>query len=256
MGAIDLFFEETGRGFPIILLHGYPLDHSIWHPLARLMENYAWLIMPDLRGQGKSPVTEGVYTMRAMADDIKELMDDLKVEQAVLAGHSMGGFVALSFAQNYPEKLAGLALVTSHCFADDEVKEKSRLETASRVEQTGQVDFVMDSMITSLTAIPSIQEELKILIMKANPKGLAGVLRGMAQRTSSCETLQTIKKPAVIIAGGKDKFIPLERSREMAAMIKDEWLEIIPEAGHVPMLETPSVLANILRSFLQKVKLG
>ena len=254
MKSVKLFYEETGHGLPVILLHGYPFDHTIWNPLVPLLKAEVRLILPDLRGLGRSPVPDGVFSMQDMAGDVKEIMDHLQIEQAILAGHSMGGYVALSFAQDFPDRLAGLALVASHCFADDENQAKARLATASRVEQTGKIDFIVESMLPNLADVPAIKADLKRLMMNANPKGVIGILRGIAQRNSTCDLLQNLEKPAVIIAGGKDKLISPERANVMAARMKNPWLEIISDTGHMPMMEAPGKVACILKLLLNKVK--
>jgi 3-oxoadipate enol-lactonase len=253
MQAVELFFEQFGHGNPIIFLHGYPLDHTIWLPLVPLMEKETRLILPDLRGHGQSPYPAGTYSMQLMAMDILVLMDKLNIPQAVLAGHSMGGYVALSFARDYPERLAGLALVASHCFADSPEQQKNRLETAHKVEQFCRVDFIAESMILNLTADPSLQEGLKKLMLNARPNGVAGVLRGMAKREGTCDVFRTLNKPVVFVAGEKDQLIPLQRSKEMATGLKKSWLEIIPNAGHMPMLEAPSLVAKVFLSFLREI---
>jgi len=253
MNAVRLFFEESGQGIPIILLHGYPLDHTIWQPLIPFMNKEARLIMPDLRGYGQSPVTDGIYSMQLLAGDVLNLMDELEIRKAVLAGHSMGGYVALSFAQAFPKRLSGLALVASHCFKDDPEKAKGRLETASRVEQTGQIDFIVCSMLPNLTAEPRHQKKLEEMMLKAKPKSVSGILRGMAERETTCSVLHEMVQPAVIIAGGKDRLIPIEHAKKMAAVMRNSWLEVIPEAGHMPMLEAPEKVAYILNLLLEKV---
>jgi 3-oxoadipate enol-lactonase len=254
MKSVKLFCEDTGYGFPVILLHGYPFDHTIWNPLLPLLKAEARLILPDLRGLGRSPVPDGIYSMRDMACDVKEMMDHLQIKQAMLAGHSMGGYVALSFAKDFRDRLVGLALVASHCFADDENQAKARLANALRVEQTGKIDFIVESMLPNLTDVLAIQAELRKLMSEANPKGVAGILRGMAQRKNSCDLLQNLEKPVVIIAGGKDKLLTPERSHVMAAKMKNQWLEIISDAGHMPMMEAPGEVARILKLLLNKVK--
>lgn len=251
--SVNLFYEEIGFGFPVILLHGYPLDHTIWNPLLPLLNNKVRLILPDLRGHGRSAAPDGVYFMQDMAEDVKSLMDRLRIERAILAGHSMGGYVALRFARDFPDRLMGLALVASHCYADDENRAKARLETALKVEQSGEIDSIVEAMLPNLTDVATIQIDLKKLMLKANPKGIIGTLRGMAQRENSCYVLQDFKKPMVIIAGGKDKLIPKERFHEMAAMMKKPWLEIISFAGHMPMMEAAGEVARILKLLIKRV---
>lgn len=119
-----LFYEEIGHGNPLICLHGYALDHTIWLEMVEELKSDARIILPDLRGHGKSPAPEGKYSMRVMAEDVLEIMDSLRLERANIAGHSMGGYIALALAEYYPDRLSGLALVASHAYADVPEKRK------------------------------------------------------------------------------------------------------------------------------------
>ena len=254
MESVDLFFEEAGQGVPVMLLHGYPLNHSIWHPLIPLLEHEAHLIMPDLRGHGRSPVPDGVYNMHCMAEDVLLLLDRLGMQKVVLTGHSMGGYVALNFARAYPERLAGLALLASHCFADERERAENRIATAQKVEESGNIDFIAEGMLPSLTTDLLIQNRIRELMLSTNPKGISGILRGMADRESMCATLSTIDKPVLFLAGGEDKLISLDRVKEMASLMKNPWIEIILGAGHLPMLEKPKETSKALLSLIQKVQ--
>jgi len=252
METVRLFYEEFGKGQPIIFLHGYPLDHTIWLPLVPLLKEHAHLILPDLRGHGRSPTPAGVYNMEVMAADVQAFMNDLKIEQAILAGHSMGGYVALAFARDHPQRLAGLALAASHCYADPPERLKLRLENAERVERTGGVAFITDAMLPSLSPNTAVLEKIKTIMTNANPVGMAGVLRGMTERKDTSAVLTNLAVPAVIIAGGKDQIIPLERTQQMESLMKQPWLEVISRAGHMPMLEAPEVFSRILLKLLEK----
>lgn len=236
------------------LLHGYPLDHSIWQPLIPLLRDEVHLIMPDLRGHGRSPVPDGVYSMHCMAEDVLSLLDRLGVHKAVLAGHSMGGYVALHFAQSYPQRLAGLALVASHCFADEKERAKNRIFTAQKVDKSGDVVFIAEAMPPNLTNDASLQKRIRKMILSTNPKGISGALRGMAEREPMDDTLAALEKPALIIAGKEDKLISNERVNEMSSLMNKPWVEMIPESGHLPMLEKPQETAKSLLSLIRKVK--
>jgi 3-oxoadipate enol-lactonase len=252
METVKLFYKEIGSGEPIIFIHGYPLDHSIWLPLLPGLENYARLILPDLRGHGQSHAPAGVYSMDLLASDILALMDDLGLHRAVLAGHSVGGYIALHFARNYPERLAGLALVASHCFADPPERKQIRLDTAEKVERTGKADFIAESMLPSLTLDKVLQMELKHIIENAKPNGVAGILRGMAHRSDTCDVLPNLYVPAVIIAGELDVHLSVEKAQQMVSLMKKPWLEMIAGAGHMPMMEAPERVSEILNSLMKK----
>ena len=251
METVKLFLKEFGSGKPIIFIHGYPLDHTIWLFLVPEMEKHARLILPDLRGHGQSPAPVGVYSMELLAADILALMDELGLEKAVIAGHSVGGYIALRFARETPERLAGLALVASHCFSDPIERKQNRLDTAEKVERTGKTDFIAETMLPGLTPDLALQEKLRSIIEKVRPAGVAGILRGMAQRSNTCDVLSKLDVPTVIIAGELDMFLAIERAQQMAEMMKKPWLETIPGAGHMPMMEASQKVSQILRSLLR-----
>jgi 3-oxoadipate enol-lactonase len=252
METVKLFYKEFGNGEPIIFIHGYPLDHSIWLPLVPGLESHARLILPDLRGHGLSPTPEEVYSMDLLAADILALMDDLGLPRAVLAGHSVGGYIALHFARNYPERLAGLALVASHCFADPPERKQIRLDTAEKVERTGKTNFIVESMLPILTPDKVLQMKLRHIIENAKLNGVAGILRGMADRSDTCEVLPELITPAVIIAGELDVHLSVEKAQQMAGLMKKPWLEIIAGAGHMPMMEAPERVSKIMIALMKK----
>jgi len=151
--AIDLAYSEQGSGPALVLLHGLGLDHTIWMSIARNCSSYAKVIMPDLRGHGLSGAPEGIYTMDMMAADIKRLMDRIRIEKIVLAGHSMGGYVALAFAQEYPDLLNGLILVTTNADEDPPDKRQARILLATEIEKQGS-GVMADSLANRLTDDP------------------------------------------------------------------------------------------------------
>jgi len=248
---VQLYFEEYGHGIPVVLIHGFPFDHTIWFPLVPLLKERARLILPDLRGFGKSPATRGVYDMGLLADDIKDMLDSLNIKQAVLAGHSMGGYVSLAFARCYPERLLGLALVASQAAADTPERRQGRLQTAGEVERRG-VKSLAKTMPEKLTANPALVDLLRQLILQADPQGVAGTLRGMANREDMTRRLSEINVPTVIIAGAQDSLIPVEKSREMEQLLPRGWLVEVPNAGHMPMMETPEMVAEALHRLIEK----
>jgi len=252
MEIVDLFFEESGSGTPMIFLHGYPLDHTIWKPLIPYLTGEVRLILPDLRGHGNSVVPAGIYSMELMAEDILSLINKLGLKKVILVGHSMGGYASLAFARDRADRLAGLVLVASQCFLDSPDKMQGRLEDAIRVETSRDTSFIADNMLPNLSADPHILNQLRGMIANMNPAGVAGTLRGMAQRSATCGVLADLVVPAVIIAGEQDKIIPLEKARQMAELMRKPWLEVIPGSGHMPMLENPKRVAEILLRIIEK----
>jgi 3-oxoadipate enol-lactonase len=253
VNGIQLAYERRGSGTPLVLLHGYPLDHSIWTPILPLLQADFDLLLPDLRGFGESESPAGSYGMADIAADIAGLLETLNIKKAVIAGHSMGGYVALAFARAYPERVLGLGLVASQALADAPEKKAGRTQEADHILAHG-VGEVADGMAVKLTADATLQKSMHALIMHQRPQGLAGALRAMADRSDSMLLLSEADFPVVLVHGLADQLIPVERARAVQSVVKKGQLTEIEEAGHMPMMEAPQAVARALGLFLTDKK--
>ncbi len=243
---ITLAYERLGGGKPLMLIHGFPLEHVIWNDVVPLLQQDFDLILPDLRGFGQSTTTEDPHTLTDMADDLAGLLDALKIEQATLAGHSMGGYVALAFAKKYPQRVSGLALVASQAAADTSERKAGRYQTAAAVSEKG-VGIVAEAMTPNLSSNQRVQEFVRPLMQRQTPPAVIGALKAMAEREDLLAYLATAAFPVTLIHGSADALIPIERAKEIkAALPSAQWFEI-KNAGHMPMLEFPAETASGLR---------
>jgi 3-oxoadipate enol-lactonase len=249
---ISMYFEQKGQGVPVILLHGFPLDHTIWEPTVLEMHSEARIIQPDLRGFGLSDAPQGIYSMKQLADDLLGLMDALAIEKALLAGHSMGGYAALSFARAYPERLAGLALICSHASADTAEQQENRRKQADELLRLGPKPLA-DRMTPMLSADHQYHAEIYRIILRNKPTGMAAALRGMAERSDSTELLPAIDVPSLVVAGLDDQFIPVERARAVAAALPNAELVELAGAGHLAMMEKPVEVASALDKLVLEI---
>ncbi len=250
--GINLAYARRGQGAPLVLIHGYPLDHSIWDPIAPFLEHDFDLIIPDLRGFGESDVMEADDSIVDYASDIAGLLTHLKIRKVYLAGHSMGGYVALAFAREYEERVAGLAMVASQMAADTPERKDSRYATAKQVLENG-VGTVVEAMAPKLSAQPELQSFARDLIGKQEPLGVFSALYAMADRPDSSAIFAGFPFPVVIVHGDADALIPIERGREMKAALPAAHLSELPGAGHLLMMENPEAVAEALK-FFQTVK--
>lgn len=251
--GINLFYEEFGKGLPVTLLHGYPLDHTIWLELVPALEKEARLILPDLRGHGQSPEPQGPYSMREMAEDVVDLWNALGIEKSLIGGHSMGGYVALALARYFPERLAGLALVASRTNADAPEKRQARLASIEDVRKNGVRDAVL-GMPAKLSYNNTVRERCKEIVLDASPVGVMGSLAAMADRPDSLDLFINLEIPTLIIAGEDDQIVPVASLRAVAQKMEDPRLVEISGAGHMPMLEKPDEVASALTAFIQIIK--
>jgi 3-oxoadipate enol-lactonase len=249
INGFSLAYERRGRGTPFVLLHGYPLDHTIWQPVVRLMEDRTDLILPDLRGFGESETPAGDYTLLDMAGDVTALLDHLKIKQAVLAGHSMGGYIALAFAHAHPERVLGLGLVASQAAADTPEGRKARYAIIEQVRSKG-VTVVAESMPPRLTPNAELQAQLREIVLRQRPEGIVGALKALAGRPDSAPYLADFAFHISIVHGLEDDLIPIERARELQAAVRQGYLVELKGVGHMPMMEAPRTTAEALATLL------
>lgn len=243
--TVDLAVEQHGEGIPLVLLHGFPLNRRIWHPMIPLLEKKSRLIIPDLRGFGESPQEVDEFSMRLLAADVLQLMDRLHIEKAVITGHSMGGYVALEFARAYPHRLKGLALVASQADADSPERRQARLITAREVRSRG-IRYIAEGMPPKLSADEGIQTQLSQMISACSVAVVVAALKAMADRRDANAWLPEIQVPVLAIAGGEDQLVAVEKAYSLVKLVNKGWVIEIPEAGHMPMMESPQKTADAL----------
>lgn len=247
-----LAYEIHGEGLPVIFLHGFPFNRHLWDELIPHMAPYARMVLPDLRGFGESPTSADVLAMSLLADDVRYLMDHLNLPQAALVGHSMGGYVALAFAHQYPERLVGLALVASHADPDSPTRRESRYHTVVQIRNRGILPLLED-MPQRLTPSPTVQEKVRLFIQSCSPQTAIQALLGMAEREDANPWLRALRVPLLVVTGSADSLIEPTRIQTMLeALSTATWVEL-PEAGHLPMLEAPAELARVLLNWIHQI---
>ncbi len=246
VAGINIAYERRGQGSPLVLIHGYPLDHTTWDEVAPLLEKDFDLIIPDLRGFGESDVMEADDSIIDFASDIAGLLTRLKIHRSFLAGHSMGGYVALAFAREFPERVSGLGMVSSQMQADSPERKESRYASAKQVLASG-VGSVVETLTPKLTADPRIQAFVKGLMSKQRPLGVFTALEAMAERPDSTDLFSTFQFPVAIVHGDADALIPVERGREMKAALPSAHYSELPGVGHMSMMEKPASVSEALK---------
>jgi pimeloyl-ACP methyl ester carboxylesterase len=229
-----------------VLIHGFPFDHTIWNDVIPLLKKDFDLILPDLRGFGQSTTVETPYTMSDMADDLAGLLDHLKLEKVALAGHSMGGYVALAFAKKYPQRVSRFGLIASQAAADPADRKAGRYQTAEDVAQKG-VGVVAEAMTPKLSADAHVQTFVRALMEKQTPSAVMGALKAMAEREDLMSHISTVTFPVTLIHGDADALIPIDRAREIKVVLSTAQVVELRGAGHMPMMEFPTETANGLR---------
>jgi 3-oxoadipate enol-lactonase len=255
----NLFVEQVGSGLPLLLIHGFPLNHEMWRPQIELLSTKVRVIAPDLRGHGQSPPTEGPYSMDLLAEDCAGILDILEIDQpVVVCGLSMGGYVSFAFYRRHPELVAGLILASTRAGADSEEGKIKRDNAAQLAEKHGPQP-VIDSMLPILMAPqtyddkPELVSKVAGIMAQTSTNGMVSALMGMKFRPDSTTTLGRIKSPTLIIHGADDQIIPSSESEAMHAGIAGSQMEIIPNAGHLSNLEQIQLFNQALERFLSEL---
>ncbi len=257
VNGIQLAVEEHGTGLPVLFLHAFPLDHRMWRHSIDILGDDFHLITPDLRGFGKSDVTQGEVTMHQMADDIHSLLAAMQIDQPIaLCGLSMGGYVAMEFLRQYSDRLAALILCDTRTGADPPEKAESRRSLAAKLPSEGSREMV-ENMLPNLLREDSLQNHTEMvtatrdMMLEQDPHGVAAASRGMASRQDTTELLATIECPTLIVCGEDDAITPPEEMRQLAERIPTSTFELIPMAAHLTPLESPIELNRALLKFLK-----
>ena len=256
VNGLRLAYGDRGREHErvLLLVHGFPLDRRLWAAQAGALATMTRVIMPDLRGHGKSEIVPGPFTMDQHADDLAALLDHLKIRRAVVAGLSMGGYVAFAFWRRYPERVRGLILADTRAEPDSAATKIGRDAASARVQQTGVAAYA-DEMLPRLLAPASlankkIVEAVRKMMAEQPVEGIVGALGGLRDRVDSLATLPTITVPTLVIAGDADVITPPADARALAAAIPGARLAVILRAGHLSPLENPRAFNAAVRSFL------
>jgi 3-oxoadipate enol-lactonase len=256
-----LHYQDEGPGPVVVLLHGFPLDSTMWEYQLGALGSVYRVIAPDLRGHGKSSAPEGIYTMDAMADDVIETLDSLGIIVPVaLGGLSMGGYVALSLIARYPARIRALMLMDTRAGADTPETAKARHDMAALVEHDESAEPVVTTMLPKLFSSTTRQNRPEIVarvgeqMSRTSPRGVAGTLRGLAIRPDRTADLGRIRVPTLVIAGQDDALIPIDESRRMASAIAAAQILEVPNAGHLAPLEQPETVNDALLRFLGDAK--
>jgi 3-oxoadipate enol-lactonase len=256
INGIEMAYEDVGSGEAIVLLHAFPLRGSMWQPQIEFLQNNYRVIVPDLRGFGASGVSEGPVLMQQFAADVLALCDKLGIEQFILGGLSMGGYIAFALLRSAPERVNALILADTKAAADTAEGQAGRETNARLVEEQG-VLALADKVLPGLVA-PHASEELRTslrqIIAANQPEGIAGALRGMAMRPDSFETLRAAQIPTLIIVGSADGLTPPAEAHAMQDVVRGSRMIEIPGAGHLSNLEQPEAFNVALRSFLTVVR--
>ena len=257
--GIEMAYELEGRGPPVLLLHGYPFNRTMWREQVEALRASFRVITPDLRGMGETETSAEPATMNEMARDVAALLDQLSIERVMLGGLSMGGYVALAFARRFPLRVRALVLADTRPQPDTDEARRAREEQARKALEEGMSALGEDLLKKVLAPAtlgerPDIVERVREMILSTKAEGAAGALRGMAARSDQTPFLPNIIAPTLILVGSEDRITPPADAELMRREIRGSRLEIIPGAGHISNLERPDEFNRALSEFLRALQ--
>ena len=253
----ELTVEVRGQGTPLVLLHGFPFDRSMWrHQLAALTR---WQrIAPDLRGFGASSAPADGYSMARYADDVIAVLDAIGVQQALFLGLSMGGYIIFELLRRYADRVRAVVLADTRPEADSAEGRKNRDELIASVRAKGQevlVERQLPKLLAKATrdAHPEVVQQVGDMMRRASIPGIVGALEAMKERPDSRPLLPKIKVPALVLVGAEDVTSPPAAARGMADAIPGARYAEIPGAGHLSPLEQPLAATSVLMDFFNSL---
>lgn len=249
-----LAHADVGHGLPVVLLHAFPLNRTMWEPQIAALFGECRCIVPDLRGFGESP-RGGPYSMDRHADDVAALLDVLQVERAVVGGLSMGGYVALAMWRRHRDRVRALMLADTRAGADTAEGRQKRDDLIAVARKEGS-SGVAERQITGLVGKstrekqPELVDRVRSIMDGESEEGIIGALEAMKGRPDSTALLGEIDVPTLVVVGDEDTVTPPKEARAMHEAIRGSRLEIIPGAGHLSNLERPAAFNAALSDFV------
>ena len=253
VNGTELNYRDAGAAKDVVLLlHAFPLHSGMWARQIAALEKRHRVVALDYRGLGKSGMPPEASTMELLAEDVRELLQHLRIERAAVVGLSMGGYLTFELYRQLPGLFRGVALCDTKAAADTDEGKAGREKFARTALEKG-LGWVADEMLPKLLRPdpdPAVVKEVRSLVTGGNPAGVAAAQRGMAKRPDSTPTLATITCPALIVVGALDGLTPPAESEKMAKAVKGAKLVKIPGAGHLSNLEAPDAFNRALSEFV------
>ncbi len=252
----EIAYRIEGKGDCLVLIHGFPEDHRIWDDFVQKLSSRFTVISLDLPGFGQSAMLNETHSMGLMAMAIKAILDEENIEHCVLAGHSMGGYVALAFVNDYPEFVDGIVLFHSQATADDEQAAANRDKAILQVltDKTAYLENFTHSLYDQAfhRSHPEIVARLNNISHSQSERAIIAALGGMRDRESHINLLTQIKCPVLFILGKSDSRMPAVKIMAQAGLPAHAELLMIDKVGHMGFAEAPEVTRLTLEAFAEK----
>lgn len=238
----------------MVLLHGFPANAGVWREVVRELSKYFTVITPDLPGSGKSTFAGEELSMELMAQSVSDISEHEHVDKMLIAGHSMGGYVALAFAAMFPQKVRGISLVHSTAYADSEEKKVGRQKSIDIIRNGGKETFIKQ-MVPNLFAAgfkDARREMIQAQIvdgMRADTKNIVAMQNAMKNRQERIQVLKNASFPLQWIIGKKDNLLPFDKALQQTYLASVNFVSLYSDTGHMSMLENVDALNRDMIDF-------
>jgi 3-oxoadipate enol-lactonase len=253
---ISICYDDFGEGnIPIIFIHGFPFDKSMWEPQINFLKATHRVIAYDIRGYGKSSTGNEQLSIELFADDLIKLMEALQIGKATICGLSMGGYILLNAIKKYPDRFESIILADTQCIGDSAEAKEKRKKSISLIEEGGKSDFVKGFVNNifckeTLNSNNQLVKKIEKLILSTSSKTITGTLNALAMRPDMCFSLNDISIPTLILCGKEDIVTPPAQSEFMYTNISGSILHFIKMAGHMSNLEQPELFNKHVANFV------
>lgn len=254
-GDAQLFYEASGEGPEMVLLHPTPVDHRFWQPLASSLSGYH-LLLPDLRGHGRSQAGSSSISIGTLAEDIERLLDKLEIEKAFFVGCSIGGYVLYELWRRSPARFNGMAIFCSKPQPDSPANKLKRTETIGQI-QAGGIEAFFDGMSQNLVGVSARRHNPELSsavrgMMAMEPEAVIAIQRALGDRPDSVTTVRTINVPLLAVAGGEDVSSTPAEMEILSQAVRGAEYHVVADGGHFVALEQPERMGSLLRKFLER----
>lgn len=256
VNSVEIGYDDVGapNGVPVLFIHAFPLNRTMWAPQVSAMVERCRCIAADLRGFGES-VRQPPYSMAQYADDLAGLLEQLHIPKVVLVGCSMGGYVSFEFWRRYRDRVRAMVLVDTRATADSEEamqRRRQQIELVRAEGSTALANAQIASMVgkTTREKQPDTYDAVHRMMAQAPVDGIAGALEAMMKRPDSTADLAQIDVPTLVVVGDEDAITPLKDARAMHEQIPGGLLQVIAQAGHLSCLERPAAFNHVLTEFV------
>ncbi|WP_207496235.1 alpha/beta fold hydrolase [Aridibaculum aurantiacum] len=253
----SISYHVYGTGQPVVLLHGFGEDRSIWANQVKFLEPHCRLIVPDLPGTGKSALLANATSIDDYADCIFHLLQHEQIKEPILLGHSLGGYITLAIVEKFPAIVKAFGLIHSTAFADSEEKKKVREKGVQMINEYGSYAFLKNTIPNLFSdnfkkKNNQVIQDLILASSSFSPEALIQYYLAMKDRPDRTSVLQNATVPVLFVIGKEDVAAPLDDLKKQTSLPKQPYVHVMEDVGHMGMLEATDQLNEYMLEFINR----